>query len=261
MNTQQDLVTGYSAVNGLNMYYEIHGQGKPLVLIHGGGSSIDVTFGRIIPILSRHRQIIAIDMQAHGRTSDRNAELSFAQDADDVAALLSNIGVEKADVLGFSNGGQTAIEMGLRHPERIGKLIIASAFYKRNAVAAPFWEGMAQATFNDMPQVFKDEFLKVNNDPEALLNMFRRDVKRMQGFIGWADEQLQSITTPTLIIGGDADVCSPEHLIEMHRNMPNSRLAIIPGGHGKLIGEMAALNHGSWPQEYVTALLEEFLNN
>jgi pimeloyl-ACP methyl ester carboxylesterase len=259
MSTAKNFVSGYSSVNGLNMYYEIHGQGKPLVLIHGGGSSIDITFGRIIPLLAQNRQVIGIDMQAHGRTNDRDAELSFAQDADDAVAVMSNLGIEQADILGFSNGGQTAIEMALRYPERIGKLVIASAFYKRSAVPAPFWEGMAQATFNDMPQVFKDEFLKVNNDPGALLNMFHRDVKRMQNFEGWTDEQIQSITAPTLIIGGDMDVCSPEHLIEMHRNIANSRLAIIPGGHGKLIGEMAALDHGKWPQDYVAALIEEFL--
>lgn len=261
MNNDTYFRNGYSVVNGLRMYYEIHGQGKPLVLIHGGGSTIQTTFGRIMPILARHRQVIGLDMQAHGRTGDRDADLSFAQDADDVAALMSDIGVEKADILGFSNGGQTAIEIGLRHPERIHKLIIASAFYKRSAVPEPFWEGMGKATFDDMPQLFKDEFLKVNPDPEALMNMFLRDVKRMQNFTGWTDAQLNTITVPTLVIGGDADVCSAEHLVEMHRNIRDSRLAIIPGGHGTLLGEIAALGHGAWQQEYVVGLLGEFLNS
>src|ERR1700733_4723749 len=117
--------SGYSEVNGLTMYYEVHGQGRPLVLIHGGGSTIQTSFGRIIPELAKHRQIIAVELQAHGRTNDRNTDLSFEQDADDVAALLVNLNISNADLLGFSNGGQTTIEIALRHPGLINKIIIA----------------------------------------------------------------------------------------------------------------------------------------
>jgi len=115
---------GYSEVNGLKMYYEIYGQGKPLVLIHGGGSTIQVSFERIIPQLAKHRQIVAMDLQAHGRTNDRDTYLTFKQDADDVAQLLNNLEISKADFLGFSNGGHTLIEIALRHPGIINKLII-----------------------------------------------------------------------------------------------------------------------------------------
>ncbi len=111
-----DFKSGYSEVNGLSMYYEIYGTGKPLVWIHGGGSNIQTTFGNIIPELAERRQIIAMDLQAHGRTNDRNAGLSFERDADDVATLCSNLAISKADFLGFSNGGQTTIELALRHP-------------------------------------------------------------------------------------------------------------------------------------------------
>ena len=150
------LKTGYAEVNGLNMYYEIHGQGKPLVLIHGGGSTIETTFGRIIPLLSKKRQIIAVEMQAHGHTGDRPADLSFEQDADDVAALLKNFKIDKADFLGFSNGGQTLIEVALRHPEIINKTIIASAFYNRSAAAPEFWEGFGGATLDVMPKALRE---------------------------------------------------------------------------------------------------------
>ena len=178
-----DFKSGYSDVNGLKMYYEIYGTGKPLVLIHGGGSTMHTTFGNIIPELAKHRQIIAMDLQAHGRTNDRNADLSFQQDADDVAALCKNLGISKADFLGFSNGGQTAIELALRHPELINKIIIASAFYKREAVTPQFWEGFNHATLNRLPQVLKDEYLKVTDNNEAgLLNMFNKDVQRMKDF-------------------------------------------------------------------------------
>src|SRR6185312_7467689 len=115
MTDETNFKSGYSEVNGLKMYYEIYGAGKPLVLIHGGGSTIQTSFGRIIPLLAKHRQVIGVELQAHGHTNDRDTDLSFEQDANDVATLLKNLGIDKADILGFSNGGQTAIEMALRH--------------------------------------------------------------------------------------------------------------------------------------------------
>jgi hypothetical protein len=104
--------SGYSDVNGLKMYYEIYGEGKPLVLVHGGGSTIQPSFGNIIPYLAKHRRIIAMELQAHGRTGDRPADLSFKQDADDVAMLLNNLKIPEADFLGFRNGVHILIEIG-----------------------------------------------------------------------------------------------------------------------------------------------------
>src|SRR5664279_2176113 len=111
MADNDNFKSGYFDVNGLKMYYEIYGQGKPLVLIHGGGSTIQTSFGRIIPELAKRRQIIGVELQAHGHTNDRNTDLAFEQDADDVATLLGNLKISKADFLGFSNGGQTTIEL------------------------------------------------------------------------------------------------------------------------------------------------------
>ncbi|HYG14730.1 MAG TPA: alpha/beta hydrolase, partial [Bacteroidia bacterium] len=120
--TADSMKNGYSDVNGIKMYYEIYGQGKPLVLIHGGGSTIQTTFGRVLPLFSG-RQLICVELQAHGRTGDRNTALSFEQDADDVAALLKNLGIEKADIFGFSNGGNTALQLAIRHPQLCNKVI------------------------------------------------------------------------------------------------------------------------------------------
>src|SRR4051812_43203303 len=255
--------TGYSDVNGLQMYYEVSGEGNPLVLIHGGGSTIQTSFGKIIPLLSKSRQIIAIELQAHGHTSDRDTFLSFEQDADDVAKLLSNLDIAKADILGFSNGGHTAIEIALRHPGIVNKLILCSAFYSRSVVAPQFWEGFdeGKVQFSDMPQPYKDAFLEVNNNPEALLNMFNRDVQRMRVFKGWTEEQMQSIKAPTLVINGNMDVGSPEHAVEMFRIIPNCQLAILPGGHGTYMGEISASKNDDKAVEYFVPLIEEFLDN
>ena len=252
--------SGYSEVNGLKMYYEIYGQGKTLVLIHGGGSTIQTSFGRIIPRLAKHRKIIAVELQAHGRTNDRNTDLSFEQDADDVAKLLKNLEITKADFLGFSNGGHTTIEIALRHPDLVNKIILCSTFYKRSAVFPQFWEGFdGQVKFSDMPQPYKDEFLKVNNNPTALRNMFDKDVQRMKGFKDWRDEQIRSIKAPALVMNGDADVASPEHTVEMFRLLPHAQLSILPGRHGAYLGELATGADSKLP-ELTVSMFEEFLD-
>lgn len=251
---------GYSDVGGLRMYYEIHGEGKPLVLIHGGGSTIQTTFGNIIPLLSQHRQLIAMDLQAHGRTGDRSTDLSFAQDADDVRALLRNLNVEKADFLGYSNGGQTLLEIALRHPAIVNRMIIASAFYKRSAAVPEFWEGFDTATIDAMPQPLKDGFLNVNGDEKAMLNMFNKDVQRMKNFKDWREAQLKSIQAPTLFINGNNDVGSVEHAVEMYRAIPGSQLLILPGGHGTYIGAVEFLENGTWSQQYIVEMINDFLD-
>jgi pimeloyl-ACP methyl ester carboxylesterase len=259
--------SGYAEINGIKMYYEIHlptgqagGTRKPLLLIHGGGSTIQTTFGRILPVLAKTHMTIAVELQGHGHTSDRDAPESFKQDADDVAELLRQLNIGVADIFGFSNGGHTAMQLAISHPEKVHRLILASAFYKRDGVPAVFWEGMNKATFSDMPQALKDGFLKIKNDTAALLNMFHKDAYRMQTFKDWSDNDIKSITAPTLIIAGDADVVLPEHAVAMYHLIPHCQLAIIPGGHGKYLGEITTLTNGKWTQDYITPLIEQFLN-
>lgn len=251
---------GYSEVNGLQMYYEIHGSGKPLVLIHGGGSTIETTFGRIIPHLAKTRQLIAVELQAHGHTADRDTPLSFKQDADDIAKLLENLQIPKADFLGFSNGGQTLIEIALRHPQLINKIILASIFYKRTAVVPQFWEMFENATLESMPKALQEGYLKVNNNTAGLLNMFNRDVERMKNFVGWTDEDIKSIKSPTMIINGNQDVGSMEHAVETCNMIRDSVLVIFPGGHGNYIGTIESLVDGNLPKFNALSLIEEFLD-
>lgn len=252
--------SGYSEVNGLNMYYEIYGEGKPLVLIHGGGSTIQTSFGRVIPLLAEKRLVIGVELQAHGRTSDRNADLSFEQDADDVATLLKNLNISKADFFGFSNGGTTTLQIAIRHPEIVDKIILGSALCKRNGVPEPFWNFMQQANLDNMPELLKEAYREVAQHPENLKIMHDRDAKRMIGFSDISDEHLRSIQVPVLIIIGDRDVITPQHALEMHRLMPHSRLAIIPGGHGEYIGEITTLKPGSKQSDFVTPLIDRFLD-
>lgn len=258
--SNEESTSGYATVNGLKMYYEVHGQGKPIVLVHGGGSTIQTSFEKIIPLLSKNRKVIAVELQAHGRTSDRNTDLSFEQDADDIAALLNYLNIDKSDFLGFSNGGTTTLQIAIRHPELVDKMILGSALAKRNGVPDWFWGFMAQANLEDMPAQLKDGYRKVASDTNGLQVMHDRDAKRMVNFKDIPDEQIKTITVPTLIIIGDKDVITPEHALELHRQIANSELAIIPGGHGQYIGEITTLSPDFKETDLVVPLLEKFLD-
>ena len=251
---------GYAEVNGLKMYYEIYGQGRPLVLLHGGGSTIQTTFGRIIPQLARTRQLIAIELQAHGRTSDRPTGISFEQDADDVAALLKHLEIPKADIFGFSNGGTTAILLSIRHPELVNKVVAASALVKRNGAPPEFWAMMEKATLNDMPSFYKDAYKAVAIDSNQLQTMHDKCAKRMLDFKDIPDQQLRSITAPTLIINADKDVATAEHAVAMHELIKYSHLAIIPGGHGSYIGEITTLTDDTRESDFIVPIIERFLD-
>jgi len=252
--------TGHSDVNGIKIYYEKYGQGEPLVLLHGGGSTIQSTFGRIIPQLATHYQVIAIELQNHGRSGFRNVPETFEQDADDVAALLDNIGISKASFFGFSNGGTTALQIAIRHPQIINKLVLAAAACKRNGFLPGFFDGMQQATLANMPQELKTDFLNVNPDTSKLQMMFERDRDRMINFEDVDDQQIKSVTAQTLLINGDADVITAEHTVALYRLLPNSTLAIIPGGHGKYIGEITSIGDGNHDIDFVLPIIQQFLD-
>lgn len=254
-----EMTSGYSEVNGLKMYYEIYGHGKPIVLIHGGGSTIETNFEKLIPLLSKTRKVIAVELQAHGRTSDRNADLTFEQDADDVTALLKSLNIDKADFLGFSNGGTTTIQIAIRRPEIIDKMILCSALAKRNGVPDWFWGFMENAKLENMPEPLKEGYKKVATDPNGLQVMHDKDAKRMVNFKDIPDEQIKSIKVLTLIIIGDKDVITPEHAIELHRQIGNSELAIIPGGHGQYIGEVTTITPDFKESDLIVPMIERFL--
>ncbi len=238
IETKPDSTSGHAAVNGLKMFYEIHGSGNPLVLIHGGGSTIQTTFGRVLSSFAKTHKVIAVEMQAHGRTPDIDRPLSFEQDADDIAELLKNLNITNADIFGFSNGASTTLQVAIRHPELVNKIIVASTFYKKAGAQPWFWDVIGNATFEGMPQPLKDAYLKLNPDTNALHKMYERDITRMQTFHDIPEELMKKIKAPAFIIIGESDVARPEHAVEMYRLLPHSKLAILPGGHGDFIGEI-----------------------
>jgi pimeloyl-ACP methyl ester carboxylesterase len=248
-------------VNGIRMYYETYGpeHGVPLVLLHGGGSTIDSTFGRIIPFLARERRVIAIEEQAHGRTSDRDAPVRFTTSADDVATLLAELQVEQADLFGFSNGASIALQVAIRHPQAVRKLVFASSFTKKDGAQPQLWELIRSADFAGMPQGLKDAFLRVNPDPAKLRVMHDKDLERMRHWQDVPDADLRTVRAPTLILIGDRDVTRPEHAVELTRLLPNARLLVLLGGHGEYLGEATTPQRARAP-ELTAGLVEEFLD-
>lgn len=253
---------GHAPVNGIDMYYEVHGRadGTPLVLLHGGGSTIDVTFGRVLPHLARGRRIIAVEEQGHGRSTDRDAPVSFEATADDVAALLRHLGVERADVFGFSNGASVALQVAIRHPDVVRKLVFASSMTRRDGARPEFWEFMRNADFSMMPQPLKDAFLRVTPDEARLRTMHDKDAARMQNFADVPDALVATVRAPTLIVLGDRDIPTPEHALELTRLIPGARLLILPGGHGDWLGEAIMAPAESRYPALTAGLIQEFLD-
>jgi pimeloyl-ACP methyl ester carboxylesterase len=252
---------GYAPVNGLNMYYEIYGEGAlPLLLIHGGGSTIQTSFGNLIPFLSGCGKLIAVELQAHGRTSDRDAPESFEQDADDVAGLLNYLKIEKANFLGFSNGGTTTLQIAIRHPQLVNKIVVVSGAYKRDGFIPGFFDGFNGATLSNMPEPLRDAFLAVTPDKDKLQIMFEKDVARMKAFSDIPNDDFNTINVPALFMVADKDVITAEHTLKMSQLVPDAQLAILPGFHGTFIGELPTAKKGSRVPELTAALIEEFLN-
>jgi len=240
--TNTTIKEGYAAVNGLNMYYEIHGTGQPLILLHGAFSAIGTSFGGLIPGLAKTRQVIGLEMQAHGRTADIDRPLSLEAMADDTAEAINELGFESADVLGYSMGAGVALQVAIRHPKVLRKLILASITYKLSGFHPGLMEGMG----NMRPEMmygspWHDEYLKLAPHPEDFAKLFAKKTEMDRQLRDIPDENIRGISAPTLIIAGDSDLVRPEHAVEMFRllgggvfgdipaGLPNSQLAILPG--------------------------------
>ena len=234
--------TGYAPVHGLEMYYEIHGTGQPLVLLHGAFSAIGTSFGALLPELARTRQVIAFELQAHGRTADIDRPLSIEQMADDVAAALRHLGIESADIFGYSMGASVALHVVIRHPDAVRKLVLASVSYTLSGIHSGLMEGLAEMKPEMMfGSPWHEEYMQIAPHPENFATLFAKKTEMDRGIQDIPAETIQAIQSPTLLIIGDSDLVRPEHAVEMFRllgggvfgdtpaGLPDSQLAILPG--------------------------------
>ena len=258
---------GYAPVNGLNMYYEIHGTGRPLVVLHGAYHTIDM-FGELLPTLAETRRVIAVELQGHGHTADVDRPLSYEQMADDVAALLRHLEIEEADIFGYSMGGGVALQIVIRHPEVVRKLVVASASYTSDGMHPELLEMILSI----VPEAFAgspvdEAYLRTAPNPEDFPNLVAK-LKRldMEPF-AWPPEHLRAIEAPTLIVVGDSDAIRLEHAVEMFRllgggvmgdlaGLPRSRLAVLPGTTHLVPPGFGVLDRADW----VVAMIGEFLD-
>ncbi|WP_235347443.1 alpha/beta fold hydrolase [Arthrobacter sp. SPG23] len=255
---------GFADNNGLRMYYEVHGEAvpgrPPLLLIPGGGSTIGTNFSELIPLLAEQRQVIAVEEEGHGRTQPTSRPLTAENSAGDILAVLDQLAVETVDVLGFSAGGHTAIALALRRPAAVRRLIAASTFASRDAVPDEFWDGMANATLDDMPDTYKDADRLLNPEPGHLGRLFELDHRRITEFPGWSDGELGTITASTLVVSGDRDIVTAAYAAQMAGAIPGARLLIVPGGHGDYLGEQAASGGDLRTMHATVPLLLRFLD-
>jgi pimeloyl-ACP methyl ester carboxylesterase len=188
--------------------------GPLLLLLHGGGSTIDSNWGRLIPALEGSRRMLAVELQGHGRTGSGDQAASFEGSADGVAALLEELSAGPVDVLGFSNGGQVGMQLAIRHPGAVRRLVVASAPFRRDGMVDGFWDGLAGATYADLPAPYREADLAVSGDPAHAERMFHLDRELMlTGFADWPDSLVASISAPTLVVAADRDVVRTEHAV------------------------------------------------
>src|ERR687883_2066652 len=193
----------YAEVNGLNMYYEIHGTGEPLVVLHGAYMTID-SMGEVVPALAETRQVIAVELQGHGRTADIDRPLTYEQTADDIAALLRHLVIEKADVFGYSMGGGAAFQVAIQHPEVVRKLVVASASYTSDGMHPELLEMIPTIT----PEAFagspiEEAYLRIAPNPEDFPNLVAKTKQLDMEPFAWPPEDIRGIAAPTLLIVGD----------------------------------------------------------
>ncbi len=230
--------TGYAPVGGLKMYYEIHGEGEPLVLVHGGVGGITM-FGGNVDAVAKGREVIAVELQGHGHTADIDRPLSFEAMADDIAGLVKYLGLQRVDVMGYSLGGGVALQVAIRHPEVVRKLVVVSAACKR--------QGMYPEVLATMEQM----------GPGAGEMMKQSPLSKMYPEVNWAtlftklgallskdydwSRQVAAIKVPTMLVFADADAVRPEHIVEFYKLLGGGQRDAGLDGSGRSVNQLAIL--------------------
>jgi len=255
----------YASVNGLEMYYERHGSGgTPVVLLHGNLSTIDVDFGRLIPLLAKNRQIIAVEQQAHGHTADIDRPLRISTWTDDTAALLRQLGVESADVFGYSSGSAVALQLALDHPDLVRKLALASVAYRMDGLHPEVLggiEGLQPEHLAGTP--FEQSYAQVAPRPADWPVLIEKIKEMDRDLPEWSADTIRQLDLPVMLIHGDSDIVQPEHAVEMFRllgggvvgdlaGLPRSRMAILPG-----TTHVTLVHRADW----IAPMLEDFLDH
>ena len=231
----------FASVNDLSMYYEIHGTGTPLVLLHGGLMTIEALVP-LLPALAQSHSVIVPELEGHGRTADLDRPLSYEQMAEDVAVLLEQLEIKQADFFGYSLGGTVALQIAMRHPDLVHKLVVVSAPYRQEGYypsVIESWSSLSAEAFSGTP--IEQAYAQTAPDPEHWPVFLEKVKHALMSFKGWPASDMQLIKAPTLIMLGDDDVMRPEHAVEMFRllgsdkpegsmtNVPRSQLAVLPG--------------------------------
>ena len=234
------VTTGYAPVDGLSMYYELHGEGPPLLLLHGAYMTIDM-MEPLLSGLAEFRQVIVPELQGHGHTADADRPITYERMADDTAALLGHLGIGAADVVGYSLGGGVALQLAMRHPAVVHKVVAASASYRSDGMHAAALEMFPSIT----PELFADSpmeaaYLKVAPNPQDFPTLVEKLKLLDTTPFAWPQEDVRGIAAPTLVIVGDSDVVRLDHAIELFgllgggvmgdlAGLPTCQLAVLPG--------------------------------
>ena len=226
--------SGYVDVNGLHMFYETTGSGTPLVLLHGGVLNIELSWAALIPDLAVRHQVIATEFQGHGRTGDTDRAITPANLAGDVVGLLDHLGIDRAHVLGHSLGAAVALELAVSHPDRLRSVVPISASVRVEGMHPDLADPSRHATSDRLPteQDFtdmRDTYVKLSPHPDQFDAFLGRMSAAAADLRGWSDEQLATITAPTLLVQGDHDFTTVEHAALMLRLIPGAQLAVLPG--------------------------------
>jgi pimeloyl-ACP methyl ester carboxylesterase len=259
----QEPTTGYAPVNSVRMYYEIHGKGDPVVLLHGSFMTVPNNWMDAIAQLSKSRQVIAVEMQGHGRTADIDRDFSYEHLADDIAALLGYLKIKQTDVLGYSMGGGVAMQVAIRHPEKVRKVVSISAVFRH--------DGWVKEAVDAFPQIepgmfqgspIEAEYKRLSPTPDRFDTFIKRVIEMDIKPYDFGADRLKATTAPILFIHGDADGVRLDHIAEMFRlkggdvfgdmrPRSESRLAILPDTtHITLMAK--------W--DVITPMVNDFLN-